>query len=289
MTKKTSILLLISIIAISLAAILVKLSHAPSSVISMNRMFIAVILLIPFALKYRKDITNLNLIDTLYLMLSGLFLALHFGLWFGSLKLTTVASSTVILSLQPIIAMIASFLFYKERITFKVFCTILVSFIGVVIVSWGDFNLTDLTAMIGNFLSLLSVLSIVSYLMIGKNAMLKLTHWVYSLIVFFFAGVFLLIYNVITNTTLVNYSAKEWLLFISLAIFPTIAHVIFNYLLNLISPTTISMSMLLEPVGASILAIFILKEYLGYLQIAGIIIVLVGVYFFLKLQKREVT
>ncbi|MCY1568158.1 DMT family transporter [Staphylococcus pettenkoferi] len=289
MTKKTSILLLISIIAISLAAILVKLSHAPSSVISMNRMFIAVILLIPFALKYRKDITNLNLIDILYLMLSGLFLALHFGLWFGSLKLTTVASSTVILSLQPIIAMIASFLFYKERITFKVFCTILVSFIGVVIVSWGDFNLTDLTAMIGNFLSLLSVLSIVSYLMIGKNAMLKLTHWVYSLIVFFFAGVFLLIYNVITNTTLVNYSAKEWLLFISLAIFPTIAHVIFNYLLNLISPTTISMSMLLEPVGASILAIFILKEYLGYLQITGIIIVLVGVYFFLKLQKREVT
>ncbi len=252
-------------------------------------MFIAVILLIPFALKYRKDITNLNLIDILYLMLSGLFLALHFGLWFGSLKLTTVASSTVILSLQPIIAMIASFLFYKERITFKVFCTILVSFIGVVIVSWGDFNLTDLTAMIGNFLSLLSVLSIVSYLMIGKNAMLKLTHWVYSLIVFFFAGVFLLIYNVITNTTLVNYSAKEWLLFISLAIFPTIAHVIFNYLLNLISPTTISMSMLLEPVGASILAIFILKEYLGYLQITGIIIVLVGVYFFLKLQKREVT
>lgn len=248
-------------------------------------MFIAVILLIPFALKYRKDITNLNLIDILYLMLSGLFLALHFGLWFGSLKLTTVASSTVILSLQPIIAMIGC----RERITFKVFCTILVSFIGVVIVSWGDFNLTDLTAMIGNFLSLLSVLSIVSYLMIGKNAMLKLTHWVYSLIVFFFAGVFLLIYNVITNTTLVNYSAKEWLLFISLAIFPTIAHVIFNYLLNLISPTTISMSMLLEPVGASILAIFILKEYLGYLQITGIIIVLVGVYFFLKLQKREVT
>ncbi|WP_434547387.1 EamA family transporter [Mammaliicoccus sciuri] len=63
----------------------------------------------------------------------------------------------------------------------------------------------------------------------------------------------------------------------------------FNYLLNIINPTTISMSMLIEPVGASILAIFILKEYLGYVQILGIIIVLVVVYFFLKVQKTEVT
>lgn len=252
-------------------------------------MFIAVILLVPFAYRYKKEIFKLSLKDFLYLVLAGLFLALHFGLWFGSLKLTTVASSTVILSLQPIIAIIASFFFYKEKITLKVLSTILISFIGVVIVSWGDFKITDLTAMIGNILSLLSVISIVCYLMIGKNAMLKLTHWVYSIIVFFFAGVFLLIYNIITHTTLVNYSMKEWLLFISLAIFPTIAHVIFNYLLNIINPTTISMSMLLEPVGASILAIFILKEYLGYLQILGITIVLVGVYFFLKAQKTEVT
>jgi len=191
MTKKTTMLLLVSIIAISLAAILVKLSNAPSSVISMNRMFIAVVLLIPFAQKYRKDIASLNFKDFNYLVLSGLFLALHFGLWFGSLKLTTVASSTVILSLQPIVTIIASFLLYKEKITAKIFGAILISFIGVVIISWGDFNLTDLTAMVGNLLSLLSVISIVSYLMIGKNAMLKLTHWVYSIIVFFFAGFFI--------------------------------------------------------------------------------------------------
>ncbi|WP_411814928.1 EamA family transporter [Mammaliicoccus sciuri] len=72
-------LLLISIIAISLAGILVKLSKAPSSVISMNRMFIAVILLVPFAYRYKKEIFKLNLKDFLYLVLAGLFLAFHFG------------------------------------------------------------------------------------------------------------------------------------------------------------------------------------------------------------------
>jgi len=49
------------------------------------------------------------------------------------------------------------------------------------------------------------------------------------------------------------------------------------------------MSMLLEPVGPSILAIFIFKEYLGYMRIFGILIVLVGVYLFLKIQKTEKT
>ena len=166
--------------------------------------------------------------------------------------------------------------------------TILISFIGVVIVSWGDFKITDLTAMIGNILSLLSVISIVCYLMIERMQCSN-SHIGFIASSYSSSQAFLLIYNIITHTTLVNYSMKEWLLFISLAIFPTIAHVIFNYLLNIINPTTISMSMLLEPVGASILAIFILKEYLGYLQILGITIVLVGLYFFLKAQKTEVT
>ncbi|MFP3360247.1 DMT family transporter, partial [Planococcus sp. SIMBA_143] len=83
------------------------------------------------------------------------------------------------------------------------------------------------------------------------------------------------------------YPPREWLLFVLLAIFPTIAHVIFNYLLNEVSPTTVSMAMLLEPVGASILAFFLLSEYLGIYQITGGIIVLFGVYFFLMSQRKR--
>jgi len=76
-------------------------------------------------------------------------------------------------------------------------------------------------------------------------------------------------------------------LFLMLAIFPTIAHVIFNSLLDAVSPTTISMSMLLEPVGASLLAYMLLSETLDALQLIGGVIVLIGVYFFLMAQRKN--
>lgn len=141
--------------------------------------------------------------------------------------------------------------------------------------------------LIGNLLSLLCVIAIVAYLMIGQRAIKKLTHWIYSCIVFGFAAIFLVIYNLITEDNIVNYSSTEWGLFILLAIFPSIAHVIFNYLLTMVNPTTVSISVLLEPVGASILAVLILGEHLTGMQVIGGTIVLIGVYLYLAQGRMK--
>ncbi|WP_342389293.1 DMT family transporter [Salinicoccus bachuensis] len=287
MRKTVVILLIISVICIAFAAIFVKLSEAPASIISMYRMMFASILLTPIVFKYRRELTKPTRREWGALIIAGLFLAMHFGFWFASLHLTSVASSTVILALQPIAAMVGAFLVYRERVSAKVAFSVFVSFFGVVIISWGDFSFTDLSAIAGNMLSFLGVITVVCYFMIGQNSVRNLTHWVYSFIVFGIAGFFLLIYNMATRTDLFMYPPKEWGLFLLLAIFPTIAHVIFNYLLNEVSPTTISMAMLLEPVGASILAFFLLSEHLDIYQIFGGIIVLFGVYFFLLSQRKR--
>ncbi|CAM4162040.1 DMT family transporter [Lacicoccus alkaliphilus] len=286
MKKSVLVLLAISVICIAFAAIFVKLSGAPASIISMYRMFFASLLLAPVVYKYRRELLKLTAREWGALIIAGLFLAMHFGFWFESLHLTSVASSTVILALQPIIAMVGAYLVYREKVSARVAVSVFVSFLGVVLISWGDFSLTDLSAITGNFLSFLGAVAVVCYFMIGQNAVRSLKHWVYSFLVFSIAGVFLLTYNIITNTELFEYPPGEWLLFVLLAIFPTIAHVIFNYLLYEVSPTTVSMAMLLEPVGASILAFFILSETLGPLQLVGGVIVLGGVYIFLKSQGR---
>jgi drug/metabolite transporter (DMT)-like permease len=67
---------------------------------------------------------------------------------------------------------------------------------------------------------------------------------------------------------------------------PTISHLINNWLLNYINATTISMSILGEPVGATILAAIILGERLVTSQIVGGFIVLLGVFFFLIQQIK---
>lgn len=287
MKNKVIVLLVIAVIAVSFAAIFVKISGAPASIISMYRMIFATILIAPFALKYKNELKQLNAKDWLSLSVAGLFLAMHFAFWFTSLEMTTVASSTLILTLQPVVAMVAAFLFYKEKVGIPTIVATMISFIGILIVSWGDFSIEDLSTLIGNLLSLLCVFAIVAYLMIGQRAIKKLTHWIYSFIVFGFAAVFLIIYNLLTEDNLIHYSGSEWILFILLAIFPSIAHVIFNYLLTMVNPTTVSISVLLEPIGASLLAVIVLGEHLTLLQIIGGAIVLIGVYLYLFQNRMK--
>ncbi|GAE35170.1 DMT family transporter [Halalkalibacter akibai] len=286
MNKSIGMLLTISIIAISFAAIFVKWSEAPATIISMYRMYLASLLLSPIVWKKRKEFCKLSNKDWLFLTMAGIFLALHFALWFGSLKLTTVASSTIILSLQPIVALLGGFLIYKERINLLMVIPIGVSMMGVVLVGWGDLGHGSVSVMIGNLLSFLSVIAVVGYLLIGQSKVKAISHWIYSFCVFFFAGIALHFYNLVAGISITGYDSREWGIFLLLAIFPTLAHVIFNMLLNYVNTTTISMSILGEPVGATILAFLLLREQVFSSQIIGGFLALVGVFIFLKQQKK---
>jgi len=142
-----------------------------------------------------------------------------------------------------------------------------------------------MSVLLGNLLSFLSVIAVVGYLLIGQSKVKEISHWIYSFLVFLFAAIALHLFNLLTNVPVVGYETREWGIFLLLAIFPTIAHVIFNMLLNYVNTTTISMSILGEPVGATILAAILLGERVLALQVIGGSIVLVGVTFFLLQQK----
>ncbi|MFP5113796.1 DMT family transporter [Bacillaceae bacterium C204] len=280
--------LTISIIAISFSAIFIKWSDAPASILSMYRMWFASILMVPIVWKNRNDFKKIINKDWLFLFFSGLFLALHFVLWFQSLKLTTVASSTIILALQPIVSLLGGFLLFKERTSLSALMTMGIAIIGAMMIGWGDFGLSK-DAMMGDLFSFFSVISVVGYLLIGQSIVKKISHWLYSFCVFFFASIVLTIYNVSTGVSLSGYPAKEWGIFLLLATVPTVSHVINNWLLNYVNATTISMSILGEPVGATILAVILLNEHLVTWQIAGGLLVLLGVFFFLSQKQKPVT
>jgi drug/metabolite transporter (DMT)-like permease len=98
----------------------------------------------------------------------------------------------------------------------------------------------------------------------------------------------LTIYNLSAGVAVTGYPAKEWGIFLLLASVPTVSHVINNWLLNYVNATTISMSILGEPVGATILAFFLLNENLAGWQIVGGLLVLVGVFFFLTKKQEKI-
>lgn len=284
-SKSIAIPLAISIIAISFSAIFVKWSDAPATILSMYRMWLAGILMLPMVYINRKEFKKLSKKDWLLLLFSGAFLALHFALWFGSLKLTTVASSTIILALQPLVSLLGGFLLYKERTTSAAIMTMGIAIIGAMMIGWGDIGLSK-ASLLGDLLSFLSVIAVVGYLLIGQSIVKKISHWVYTSSVFLFAAILLTIFNLITSEALTGYPPKEWGIFLLLAIVPSLSHVINNWLLNYVNATTISMSILGEPVGATILAVILLNERLTGSQIAGGVLVLAGVFYFLLQQQK---
>jgi drug/metabolite transporter (DMT)-like permease len=286
MKSKTLFLLIIAVIASSFAAIFVKWSDAPSTIISMYRMLLACVLLLPAVVKYRHEFTKISRKNWLFLLLAGILLALHFTLWFQSLKWTTVASSMIILALQPLLAVIANFIVYREKTRTRQVLAIFLSTIGIAIVGWGDFGTSSLTTLLGDLLSFLCIVALIIYFMLGHDVVNKISFWIYSFLVFLIAGVSLLLFNVVTAVPIGGYSAHNWHVFVLLAIFPTTAHIIYNYLVKNTSTTTISISMLGEPIGASLLAIPLLAESITTLQLLGGFFVLIGVIWY-TIQKRS--
>ncbi|PGC29400.1 EamA family transporter [Bacillus pseudomycoides] len=285
--KSIALPLAVSIIAISFAAVFVKMSSAPSSILSMYRLWIIVLFMLPIVWKKREEFRRIQKRDWYFLIGSGFFLALHFLLWFASLKFTTVASSTIILALQPIVSLVGGFFLFKERTTYSAIATMGIAILGVMCIGWGDLGLSG-EAIFGDILSFLSVIAVVGYLFIGQTTVKKVSHWIYSFTVFAFAGIFIAIYNVVMNVPFTGYSTWDWWIFILLAIVPTASHMINNWLLNYVNATTISMSILGEPVGASILAFFLLGEKLNSMQVIGSVLVLCGVSIFLLQQQKRV-
>ncbi|NEU54460.1 DMT family transporter [Bacillus altitudinis] len=285
--KSIAVPLVISIIAISFSAIIVKWSSAPAAILSMYRMIFAAVLMLPFILPRQKELVSLKRRDWFFLCMSGFFLGLHFVLWFGSLKLTTVASSTIIIALQPMVSLLGGFLIFRERTTKSAIFTMCAAIAGALMIGWGDVGHSQ-DAIIGDILSFFSVIAVVCYLLIGQQAVRKISHWIYSFCVFGFAGLFLILFNLIQQTPFVGYSGKEWGIFLLLAIIPTMSHVINNWLLTYVNATTISMSILGEPVGATILAVLLLGEKVTLLQMFGGLLVLLGVFFFLMQQRQGI-
>lgn len=281
-----NILLVITIICISLSAILVKLSDAPSTIMVMYRMFLACLLIFPMVFKHRQTFVKIKRKEWIAIVFSGIFLACHFGLWFESLNHTTVASSTLILALQPAIALVGGLLFFQEKVDIRTVIAMGIAFIGVAIVGGGNLG-GESGALLGNFLSFLAVISVVLYLLIGQRSVKSMNHWVYSFLVFFMAGITVAIFNLIGGIAFIGYSTNDWLVFLMLAIFPTGAHIIFNMLLNYVNTTTVSMSTLGEPIGASILAIILLNEMLTPVEIVGGVLIIAGIFYFLRLQGKS--
>lgn len=279
--------LAIGVISVSTSAILVKVSTAPSGVIAFYRMFFSVLFMLPvFLIKYVPELRLITRRDWIFSIAAGVFLAFHFILWFESLNYTTVASSTVLVTLQPLFAFIGTYFFFKEKFSWKAILSGLVAVIGSVIISWGDFKISG-SALFGDMLALIACALVTAYLMFGQSVRKRLSLVTYTFVVYSISSITLFIYVLIRQEPLVPYGTSDWVYFILLALIPNLlGHTLFNWSLKWLSTSTISMAILFEPVGAAILAYYLLQEAVVWTQALGGAIVIGGVSLFLLDERR---
>ncbi len=280
--------LAVGVVTVSTSAIFVKLADAPAGVVAFYRLFFSVILLLPiFLYKYVWELKDISKRDWLFSALAGVFLAFHFILWFESLNYTSVASSTVLVTLQPLFAFIGTYLFFQERLSTKAIVSGLMAIAGSVIISWGDFQISGM-ALFGDVLALVACALVTAYLLFGQDVRKRLSLITYTFIVYGICCITLLLYVLVTGESLTGYSSTDWFWFLMLAIIPTLlGHSLFNWAVKYISTNVISMSILFEPIGAAVLAYFVLNEMVTWTQFTGGLLVMLSVGYFLRDNRKK--
>ncbi|MCF0135624.1 MAG: DMT family transporter, partial [Lachnospiraceae bacterium] len=286
MKKSTSyFFLFIGVFALSTSAIFVKVAQAPSAVVALYRLLITAVVLLPFLLlskKHMAELKALNLKQWITMVTAGILLAVHYIMWFESLNLTSVSSSAVLVSLQPLYSMVLGRIFLKEHVKPGAILGGLIAIVGSAVIGWGDFQL-DQMALSGDVLAFLAAGVIALYYLCGQVVRKQVSALTYSVPAYFSSVVFLLIYNLIKGDSLTGFNGSTWMAFLGIALIATIGgQFVFNLLLKDMSATAVTMGILGEPVGTCILAALFLSETIAPRQLVGIFIIVIGlaIYFF---------
>ena len=297
MTKsKVALAIFIAILAVSTGSIFIKLAQkdAPSLGIAATRLTLASLVLAPIALIQHKDeIRNLTRREWALAILSGLFLSVHFATWVTSLEYTTVVASVVLVSTGPLWVALLSPIFLREFPTRWVWIGMGLALLGGILVGLSSScaltglrltcpPLSDLMAgsvFWGNFLALAGAWTVAAYLMIGRRLRARISLVPYIFIVYSIASLALIVYMLAARQTPFGYPPITYLWMLCLALIPQlIGHSTYNWALRYMPASLVSVTTLGEPIGTSILAFFILREFPTALTIVGGVFILAGIY-----------
>ena len=285
---KPYVTLLVGVLSVSFAAIFIRLADAPPLVIAAYRLVIASVILILIAsLKSRHSLKDLSRHDALLILLSSVFVALHFALWITSLSYTSIASSVVLVTSHPVFVAAISYFLWGERLGKMAIGGIVVTLLGVIIINYGGFTFTE-RAFRGDLLALIAGLAMGAYLIIGGQVRARIDILPYLALIYTGAAVILLATVIISGYSLTGYSTVTYVMMVLLALVPQlIGHSCLNLAVRLIPVTIVSVAILGEPVGATVLGYFILDEVPKASEIIGGFLILAGIFVVMRRAPKR--
>lgn len=275
----------IGLLAISFGAILARLAQGaglPSLAIAALRLGLAALIVTPVAWWQSRQVLRAMTRQQVLLALgAGFFLALHFATWIRSLEYTSVASSTALVTTNPVWISLASLALFGEKTGRMTWAGIVVSLSGSLMIFWSDSQSggAGSNAVLGCSLALIGSWCFSAYLLIGRRLRAGMPLPAYIWLAYGVAALFLLAACAASDVALTGYGVPAYLAALGLALGPQLlGHTAYNWSLRHVSPTFVGVVTLGEPVGSAVLAWALLGEHFVPLQAAGFVALLIGVY-----------
>jgi drug/metabolite transporter (DMT)-like permease len=279
------------IVAISFGSIFVRLAQAPPSTVAALRMVFSSFMLLPFVLGSpgaRAELAGLSRADLRLLALSGSFLALHFYFWISSLSFTGVTSSVVFVTTNPLWVALYTIVFMKKRISRTFWIGLGIAIAGGAVIGGGD-ALAGGPRWRGDLLALGGAIAIAGYFLVGSRLRARLSLLAYVFPVYACAAILLSVAAMASGASLAGHGWRTYrICFLMALVCQIIGHSLFNWALRHVEAAVVTIGVIGEPVGASILALLILHERAGATAIVGGAAILAGIVLVLHLSPESV-
>ena len=259
----------LAIVSVSWASIFIIWSTSPAVTIALYRLGFATLILggVLLVRRYaagKQPLRGVSRRDLGIMAGIGAILATHFTLWISSLKVPqeSIAASVVLVTSHPLMVGLVSHFVMKERLTKWMAIGIVVGFSGVVVIALADYGPGG-SLLYANLLAFAGGIMAGLYFLAGRRLRQRVEVLDYAFVVYAAATVVLFLYAILLGQSLapVGDPETELLLFLALAIIPQIGgHTLYNWSLRWVPAPVVSLSLVGEPVGASLLAWVILGQ-----------------------------
>ncbi len=285
--RSDALLLTVGLMAVSTSGPLMAATAVPALAIAFWRNALAGAVLVPAVLlTARAELRGLTGRERRLAALAGLLLALHFGTWVPAVTLTSVASATALVACQPVwAALIARW--RGEHVTRRTWLGIAVAVAGAALLTGADLQVSG-DALLGDGLAVLGGVFSAAYMIAGGEVRRSVSTTTYTALCYSVCAVLLLVVCVAGRQSLSGYAAEDWLKLVGLtAGAQLLGHSLFNRVLRTVSPTVVSMTVLLEIPGAALLAAVLLDQQPPLLALPAAVLLLAGLVIVVRAGSGE--
>jgi drug/metabolite transporter (DMT)-like permease len=283
------LLLLLAIVAVSTSAPLVRAAEpAPALAFAALRVGIAALLLSVGAGRGLRELVRLPARDRLLIVLAGLLLGAHFGVWITSLYYTSTAASVALVATQPIFAAVLGTIVLGDRVSGRQIAGIAVAAAGCVLLAGGDWSQSP-DAIVGDLLAIAGAATAAAYLVVGRRMRSGVALAPYLAAVNAVAAAGLLVAALIGGVPLTGHAPEAYLAIAACAVLGSVlGHTLLNWSVRRIPAHLVTLAILGEPVGASMLTwAFFAEEPPLHAAVGGAIILCGIAIAFIKIDRTR--